>query len=144
MLNLSPSLLHSPLILLHFFFFLLSSSFVVTGKQTNKHRKTTMATDRNFVMVIRNTTLVCHSPHSMLPRGVWNFGNALHTPTPLLLLQFSAISFVARLLELCLKPLGQSTIVAQIFVRFSFLLTMSKIYIIIYFNIYVPILTRSI
>lgn len=72
-----------------------------------------------MVMVIGNRTLVCHNFRPTIAKGIWNFGDTLKYPTPLLLLQFSAISVVSKLIEFCLKPFGQSAIVSQIFVRFT-------------------------
>ncbi|KAF3433323.1 hypothetical protein FNV43_RR24425 [Rhamnella rubrinervis] len=76
-----------------------------------------MASERanEMVMVIGNRTLVCHNFHPTTTKGFWDFGHAFNSPTPLLLLQFSAICMVSKLLEFCLKPLGQSSIVSHIF-----------------------------
>lgn len=73
-----------------------------------------------MTMVMANMTLVCHDPRSKTNKLIWYHGNPLKSPTALLLLQLSAISLVSQLIDVGLKPLGQSSIVSQIFVRFLF------------------------
>lgn len=76
------------------------------------------------VVTVRNRTIVCHGwggnvgTHS----GVWENNNPLYYATPLLLLQLSLISIVSLFIDLCLQPLGQSTIVSQILVSPSLLI----------------------
>ncbi|XP_041006590.1 cation/H(+) antiporter 15-like [Juglans microcarpa x Juglans regia] len=66
-------------------------------------------------MVMANMSLVCHDPRSKTNKLIWYHGNPLKSPTALLLLQLSAISLVSQLIDVGLKPLGQSSIVSQIF-----------------------------
>ncbi|CAL5202999.1 unnamed protein product [Lathyrus oleraceus] len=65
-------------------------------------------------MEIINSTLICSSPYRNSHKSVWMLGNPLASPTPLLLLQVSLITVVSQLVDACLKPLGQTTLVSQI------------------------------
>ncbi|XP_059627070.1 cation/H(+) antiporter 15-like [Cornus florida] len=58
--------------------------------------------------------IVCQNKGSIISKGIWLNQNPLEYATPLLLLQLSMISITSKLIDLCLKPLGQSTIVSQI------------------------------
>ncbi|KAK7281077.1 hypothetical protein RIF29_08752 [Crotalaria pallida] len=61
------------------------------------------------------TVMVCQDPHSYnFERDIWHLGNPLHSPTSLLLLQSSLIALVSQGIDVCLKPLGQSSLVSQI------------------------------
>ncbi|CAL8126123.1 unnamed protein product [Prunus armeniaca] len=65
---------------------------------------------------VDNVTLVCQDPHSSIASGgVWRHRSPLRSATSLLLMQLSVIGVVSQLINLCLKPMGQSTIVSQIF-----------------------------
>ncbi|KAF5738428.1 cation/H(+) antiporter 15-like [Tripterygium wilfordii] len=66
------------------------------------------------IMVIGNRTIVCQDKGSMWSLSLWHSSNPLQAAIPLLLVQVSLISTVSKLIEFCLKPLGQSTIVSQI------------------------------
>lgn len=69
---------------------------------------------------IDNVTLVCQNPHSSITsRGLFRHENPLASSTSLLLVQLSIITLVSQLINLCFKPLGQSTLVSQMFVRFQ-------------------------
>ncbi|OIV98417.1 hypothetical protein TanjilG_16744 [Lupinus angustifolius] len=61
----------------------------------------------------RTALLVCQDPHSH-ERDIWHLGNPLYSPTSLLLMQISLIAIVSQCIDLCLKPLGQSSLVSQI------------------------------
>uniref|UniRef100_A0A5B7C9H8 Uncharacterized protein n=1 Tax=Davidia involucrata TaxID=16924 RepID=A0A5B7C9H8_DAVIN len=67
------------------------------------------------ILVAGNKTLVCQDPGNIVSKGAWLHQNPLYFTTPLLLLQLSVISITSSLIDLCLKPLGQSSIVSQIF-----------------------------
>ncbi|XP_050156015.1 cation/H(+) antiporter 15-like [Malus sylvestris] len=65
---------------------------------------------------IDNVTLVCQNPYgSIASRGVFRHENPLASSTSLLLVQLSIITLVSQLINLCFKPLGQSTLVSQMF-----------------------------
>ena len=73
-----------------------------------------------MVLSVGGKTLVCHD-HLVVPETlVWLGGNPIQSPTSLLLMQLSLISLVSILINICLRPLGQSSVVSQIFVRFLF------------------------
>ncbi|KAK7276441.1 hypothetical protein RIF29_17580 [Crotalaria pallida] len=63
-----------------------------------------------------NETLVeCIDPHSHhLHHDIWHLGNPLQNHSALFLLQWSLIGIVSKCIDLCLKPLGQCSIVSQI------------------------------
>ncbi|KAL3521270.1 hypothetical protein ACH5RR_019419 [Cinchona calisaya] len=67
------------------------------------------------VIVRGNETFVCYDPHKISSNGFWTDQNPLHFSTPLLLLQLSLVSLTSMLIDICIKPLGQSTIISQIF-----------------------------
>uniref|UniRef100_A0A5B7BIH5 Uncharacterized protein n=1 Tax=Davidia involucrata TaxID=16924 RepID=A0A5B7BIH5_DAVIN len=67
------------------------------------------------ILVRGNKTLVCQYPSNIASKGLWLHHNPFYYSTPLLLLQLSVISITSTLINLCLQPLGQSTIVSQIF-----------------------------
>ncbi|KAL3524023.1 hypothetical protein ACH5RR_016857 [Cinchona calisaya] len=67
------------------------------------------------IIVRGNKTFVCHNPHKISSYGCWTKQNPLHYTTPLLLLQLSVVSLTSMLIDICIKPLGQCTIVSQIF-----------------------------
>ncbi|XP_052187084.1 cation/H(+) antiporter 15-like [Diospyros lotus] len=58
--------------------------------------------------------IICHDIHLVSSRGFWKQSNPLDYAIPLLLLQLSLISMSCRLIDLCLHPLQQSSIVSQI------------------------------
>ncbi|KAL8050109.1 hypothetical protein ABFS82_06G061200 [Erythranthe guttata] len=58
--------------------------------------------------------IVCQYKDNISSFGFWIRHNTLNYALPLILLQLSAISVVSILIEICLRPLGQSSIVAQI------------------------------
>ncbi|KAE9587738.1 hypothetical protein Lal_00022011 [Lupinus albus] len=61
------------------------------------------------------TVLVCQDPHSHNhERDIWHLGNPLYSPTSLLFMQISLTAIVSQCIDLCLKPLGQSSLVSQI------------------------------
>ncbi|KAG4923249.1 Cation/H(+) antiporter 15 [Glycine soja] len=66
------------------------------------------------VSEIGNKTLVCQNPHSFGHFDVWHRGNPLESPTCLLFLQVSMMTIVTQIMDACLKPLGQSSLVSQI------------------------------
>jgi hypothetical protein len=65
---------------------------------------------------IVNSTILCHSPYGITHKSIWELGNPLTSPTPLLLLQVSMITVVIQFFDACLKPLGQTSLVSQILV----------------------------
>ncbi|KAK7281072.1 hypothetical protein RIF29_08747 [Crotalaria pallida] len=61
------------------------------------------------------TLLVCQDPHSHNnERDIWHFRNPLYSPASLLFMQMSLIAIVSQGIDLCLRPLGQSSLVSQI------------------------------
>ncbi|CAM8971128.1 unnamed protein product [Rhodiola kirilowii] len=60
------------------------------------------------------TSFICLEYDTTDSDGVWFGDNPLNFATPLLLLQVTVISITSHLINCCLKPLGQSVIVAQI------------------------------
>ncbi|KAK7281073.1 hypothetical protein RIF29_08748 [Crotalaria pallida] len=61
------------------------------------------------------TIFVCQDPHSYNhQRDIWHLGNPLNSPSSLLFLQISLIALVSQGIDICLKPLGQSSLVSQI------------------------------
>lgn len=67
---------------------------------------------------IVNATVLCQNPHVIIHKNVWNLGNPLTSPTSLLFLQISIITIVTQLLDACLRPLGQTSLVSHILVSF--------------------------
>ncbi|XP_027337562.1 cation/H(+) antiporter 15-like [Abrus precatorius] len=61
-----------------------------------------------------NLTLVCQDPHGYGHNDIWHLGNPLDSPTCLLLVQVALITVVTQFIDICLKPLGQSSLVSQI------------------------------
>lgn len=70
---------------------------------------------------VGNRHIICQYKDSVSTFGMWLNRNPLNYALPLMILQLAAISFTSLFIELFLQPLGQSSIVAQIIVRFSFL-----------------------
>lgn len=66
------------------------------------------------VVVIGAVTYVCFESRSVISKGIWLGDNPLNYATPLLLLQLACITLASLLVDLCLRPLGQSTIVSKI------------------------------
>ncbi|XP_057475926.1 cation/H(+) antiporter 15-like [Actinidia eriantha] len=66
------------------------------------------------VIVAGNMTFVCHDPERIGSTGIWLEHNPLNYATPLLLLQLVIITLTSLLIDLCLQPLGQSSIVSKI------------------------------
>lgn len=64
--------------------------------------------------------IVCQYKDNISTFGIWIKHNTLNYALPLILLQLSAISIASMLIEMCLRPLGQSSIVSQILVRRRF------------------------
>ncbi|XP_073296981.1 cation/H(+) antiporter 15-like [Primulina huaijiensis] len=63
-----------------------------------------------------NKNVVCQYKDNLSKiNGLWFNRNPLHFAIPLFLFQLSLISITSLLIEKCLHPLGQSSIVAQIF-----------------------------
>ncbi|KAL0299345.1 UNVERIFIED_CONTAM: Cation/H(+) antiporter 15 [Sesamum radiatum] len=63
---------------------------------------------------VGNEFIVCQYTDNIARFGSWIKRNPLNYAVPLILLQLSAISLASLLIEICLQPLGQSSIVAQI------------------------------
>ncbi|KAK7379418.1 hypothetical protein VNO80_04878 [Phaseolus coccineus] len=63
---------------------------------------------------LQNKTLVCQDLHIYGHRNVWQSGNPLESPTCLFFMQVSLMTIVIQLMDICLKPLGQSSLVSQI------------------------------
>lgn len=63
-----------------------------------------------------NRNIVCQYKDNVATFGIWINRNPLNFALPLILLQLAAISFASLLIEVFLRPLGQSSIVAQILV----------------------------
>ncbi|KAL2896949.1 Cation/H(+) antiporter 15 [Bienertia sinuspersici] len=59
--------------------------------------------------------MLCHDPSMVNSYGVWHGKSPLQSSVPLLLTQLVLISLTSKAAELCLRPLGQSSIVSQIF-----------------------------
>ncbi|CAI8586357.1 unnamed protein product [Vicia faba] len=57
---------------------------------------------------------VCQNPRNYENYDIWHSANPLHNPRSLFLLQYSLLSVVSQFIYLCIQPLGQSSIVAQI------------------------------
>ena len=70
------------------------------------------------VIVAGNMTFVCHDPERIGSTGIWLEHNPLNYATPLLLLQLVVITLTSVLIDLCLQPQGQSSIVSKNCVRF--------------------------
>jgi len=101
-------------------------------------RKTTFNNKHNYVLLIfplifidvhtyfmaasavQNKTLVCQDPHSYGQTNVWQSGDPLDSPTRLFFMQVSLITLVTQLMDICLRPLGQSSLVSQILVSFLY------------------------
>ncbi|KAK7311173.1 hypothetical protein RJT34_09138 [Clitoria ternatea] len=62
------------------------------------------------------SSLVCHDPHSYGHFDVWHHRhrNLMQSPTSLFFMQVSLITIVSQLVDACLKPMGQSSLVSQI------------------------------
>lgn len=67
-----------------------------------------------------NRNIVCQYKDNIATFGIWINRNPLNFALPLILLQLATISFASLLIEISLRPLGQSSIVAQILVRLLF------------------------
>ncbi|RDX79198.1 Cation/H(+) antiporter 15, partial [Mucuna pruriens] len=67
-----------------------------------------------------NKTLVCQNPHSYGHKDIWHLGNPFDSPTCLLFMQASLITVVTQFLDICLRQLGQSSLVSQILVGVMF------------------------
>ncbi|XP_030534656.1 cation/H(+) antiporter 15-like [Rhodamnia argentea] len=67
------------------------------------------------ILVIGNKTVVCQQRYEDKAKSIWLLENPLNLPTPLIMFQLILIFFVTRLVHLALKPLGQLTIVSQLF-----------------------------
>ncbi|KAH6837472.1 hypothetical protein C2S53_018187 [Perilla frutescens var. hirtella] len=61
-----------------------------------------------------NRHIVCQYKDNIATFGIWINRNPLNFSLPLILLQLATISFSSLLIEVFLRPLGQSSIVAQI------------------------------
>lgn len=61
-----------------------------------------------------NRHIVCQYKDNIATFGIWISRNPLNFSLPLILLQLATISFTSLLMEIFLRPLGQSSIVAQI------------------------------
>ncbi|KAG6393597.1 hypothetical protein SASPL_147841 [Salvia splendens] len=61
-----------------------------------------------------NRNIVCQYKDNVATFGIWINRNPLNFSLPLILLQLAAISLASLLIEIFLRPLGQSSIVAQI------------------------------
>ncbi|XP_058744895.1 cation/H(+) antiporter 15-like [Vicia villosa] len=57
---------------------------------------------------------LCQNPRNYDNYDIWHSANPLHNPRSLFLLQYSLLSIVSQFIFLCIQPLGQSSIVAQI------------------------------
>ncbi|XP_022957164.1 cation/H(+) antiporter 15-like [Cucurbita moschata] len=68
-------------------------------------------------MASENQTYVCETLPRFQADDPWRylFHFSAKSPSSLFLLQLSAISFISQLMEVILKPLGQSTVVSHIF-----------------------------
>lgn len=64
-----------------------------------------------------NAYIACQAADKIATFGVWIKRNPLNYSVPLILVQFSLISITSMLIDICLRPLGQSSMVTQIFVR---------------------------
>ncbi|KAL0359128.1 UNVERIFIED_CONTAM: Cation/H(+) antiporter 15 [Sesamum angustifolium] len=60
-----------------------------------------------------NKYIVCQNTDNIATLGILK-RNPLNYSVPLILMQFSLISLTSQMIEFCLRPLGQSSIVAQI------------------------------
>ncbi|CAI9090606.1 OLC1v1025417C1 [Oldenlandia corymbosa var. corymbosa] len=67
------------------------------------------------IIVIGNKTLVCHNPQKISSYGFMTQQNPMHYATPLLLIQLSLVSIISMLIDFLLRPLGQCSMVSQIF-----------------------------
>ncbi|XP_058787630.1 cation/H(+) antiporter 15-like isoform X1 [Vicia villosa] len=65
-------------------------------------------------MDIINSTVICTSPPLNTHKSVWQYGNPLSSPTSLLFLQVFVITIVTQFLDICLRPLGQTSLVSYI------------------------------
>ncbi|CAL5404696.1 unnamed protein product [Camellia sinensis] len=83
--------------------------------------KMASGSSESYHVIMKGTTLiVCQDYKSAASRGIWKHSNPLKFATPLLLLQLSMISLTTVLIDFCLQPLGQSTIVSKIFAGIVF------------------------
>lgn len=69
---------------------------------------------------LTNKTMFCHDPSMINSNGIWHGKNPLLSSVPLLLTQLTLISLASKTAEICLRPLGQSSIVSQILVSITF------------------------
>ncbi|TYJ31109.1 hypothetical protein E1A91_A06G174900v1 [Gossypium mustelinum] len=69
------------------------------------------------IKIGKNLTILCiNNSFKKIPaKSIWLSGNPLVSPTTLLMFQLSSISTVSLLINVCFKPLGQSSLVSQIF-----------------------------
>ncbi|XP_057523993.1 cation/H(+) antiporter 15-like [Amaranthus tricolor] len=63
---------------------------------------------------LTNKTLFCNNPQLINSSGFLSGKNPLQATVPLLFLQLILISLASKVVEICLRPLGQSIIVSQI------------------------------
>uniref|UniRef100_A0A803M414 Cation/H+ exchanger transmembrane domain-containing protein n=1 Tax=Chenopodium quinoa TaxID=63459 RepID=A0A803M414_CHEQI len=61
-----------------------------------------------------NRSMYCNNPTMVNSHGMWEGKNPLRSSVPLLLAQLILISLTSKAAEICLRPLGQSSIVCQI------------------------------
>ncbi|TKY47598.1 Cation/H(+) antiporter 15 [Spatholobus suberectus] len=100
------------------FFILLFFSRKSTFNNKHKNNKVLffplIVTYMAAVSEYANKTLICQNPHSYGHLDIWHLGNPLESPTCLLFMQVSLITVVTQFIDICLKPLGQSSLVSQI------------------------------
>ncbi|KAI5407742.1 cation/H(+) antiporter 15, partial [Lathyrus oleraceus] len=64
-------------------------------------------------MDLVNSSVICQST-IQTHKSVWQLGNPLSSPTSLLFLQVALITIVTQFLDICLRPLGQTSLVSYI------------------------------
>ncbi|CAK8566428.1 unnamed protein product [Lathyrus sativus] len=65
-------------------------------------------------MDVANSSVICTNPQLQSSKSVWHLGNPLSSPTSLLFLQVSLITIVTQFMDVCLRPLGQTSLVSHI------------------------------
>lgn len=74
----------------------------------------------NFESATGTYKFLCQNPRNHASYDIWHSANPLHNPRSLFLLQYSLLSIVSQFIFLCIQPLAQSSIVAQILVSFLY------------------------
>lgn len=66
--------------------------------------------------VVQPQDIVCYSPTSIIPGGIWHGENPLDFSLPLFILQVAVVVLTTRAMYFLLKPFRQPRVVAEIIV----------------------------